>query len=149
MSVTEGGLYSATMTQGGVRKLGGLKDPRQGGVETGEDCFTCGNEPSECPGHFGHIELAAPIYHTLFITRVLKVLQSVCFGCSHLKMSPSHPKMKAILLSTDGDSKERLDQVHRLCRTRMTCGDEAPFEPDHVPAQHDETASPDIASVVI
>ena len=26
-------------------------------------CATCGENMSECPGHFGHIELAVPVFH--------------------------------------------------------------------------------------
>ena len=31
-------------------------------------CVTCGKTVVTCPGHFGHIRLAKPIYHPLFIT---------------------------------------------------------------------------------
>lgn len=39
---------------------------------------------TECPGHFGHIELAKPVFHVGFISKIMKVLRCVCFFCSKL-----------------------------------------------------------------
>jgi len=41
----------------------GLNDPKLGSVDRGTKCSTCGELPEECPGHFGHIELAQPVFH--------------------------------------------------------------------------------------
>lgn len=48
--------------------------------------FACGQlgNMTECPGHFGHIELAKPVFHVGFITKIMKVLRCVCFFCSKL-----------------------------------------------------------------
>jgi len=44
-------------------KLNGLMDPRLGTIDRNFKCQTCGEGMSECPGHFGHIELARPVFH--------------------------------------------------------------------------------------
>lgn len=44
-------------------KSGGLMDPRLGTIDRNFKCQTCGEGMSECPGHFGHIELARPVFH--------------------------------------------------------------------------------------
>ena len=44
-------------------KIGGLMDPRMGTIDRNFKCQTCGEGMSECPGHFGHIELARPVFH--------------------------------------------------------------------------------------
>jgi DNA-directed RNA polymerase II subunit RPB1 len=44
-------------------KMGGLMDPRMGTIDRNFKCQTCGESMSECPGHFGHIELARPVFH--------------------------------------------------------------------------------------
>lgn len=44
-------------------KTGGLMDPRMGTIDRNFKCQTCGEGMSECPGHFGHIELARPVFH--------------------------------------------------------------------------------------
>ena len=46
-------------------------------------CFPTGNM-TECPGHFGHIELAKPVFHVGFLVKTMKVLRCVCFFCSKL-----------------------------------------------------------------
>ena len=45
----------------------GLFDTRMGVTGPGEICSTCGQKNLHCPGHFGHIELARPIYNYHFI----------------------------------------------------------------------------------
>lgn len=43
---------------------------------------------TECCGHFGHIELAKPVFHIGFISKAIKILRCVCFYCSKLLVSP-------------------------------------------------------------
>jgi len=44
-------------------KVGGLLDPRLGTIDRNFKCQTCGEDMTNCPGHFGHIELAKPVFH--------------------------------------------------------------------------------------
>ena len=44
-------------------RAGGLADPRLGTIERGMRCSTCDENMTDCPGHFGHIELAVPVFH--------------------------------------------------------------------------------------
>ena len=57
-------------------KIGGLMDPRLGTIDRNFKCQTCGEGMSECPGHFGHIELARPVFHpgTCSVTRLRSLL---------------------------------------------------------------------------
>ena len=41
----------------------GLGDPRLGSIDRGYSCATCKEDMQTCPGHFGHIELAVPVFH--------------------------------------------------------------------------------------
>lgn len=41
----------------------GVNDPRLGTIDRQFNCETCEEGPKECPGHFGHIELASPVFH--------------------------------------------------------------------------------------
>lgn len=41
----------------------GLNDPRMGTIDRQWNCETCEEGQKECPGHFGHIELATPVFH--------------------------------------------------------------------------------------
>lgn len=55
-----GGLITKGCNQ---KKPGGLSDPRLGTVDRNFKCATCGEGMSECPGHFGHIELSRAVFH--------------------------------------------------------------------------------------
>ena len=41
----------------------GLNDPRMGTIDRAFKCATCEESMAECPGHFGHVELAVPCFH--------------------------------------------------------------------------------------
>lgn len=60
----------------------GLNDPRLGSVDRQFKCKTCTESMSECPGHFGHIELATPVFHPGFLKKTKKILEIVCHSCS-------------------------------------------------------------------
>lgn len=97
MSVTtEGGIkYSETM-EGGRPKLGGLMDPRQGTIDRYSRCQTCAGNMAECPGHFGHIELAKPVFHVGFYKMIIKCLRCVCFYCSKLLVDAVRKKCASL-----------------------------------------------------
>ena len=56
--------YPETMDEQGQRpRPSGLNDPRLGSIDRAFKCQTCDEHMSECQGHFGHIELATPVFH--------------------------------------------------------------------------------------
>jgi DNA-directed RNA polymerase II subunit RPB1 len=62
---------------------GGVFDSRFGVIENGKVCPTCKQTNLLCPGHFGHITLARPVYLYQFLDTVQKILQNVCLVCSN------------------------------------------------------------------
>lgn len=62
---------------------GGVFDSRFGVIENGKVCPTCEQTNLLCPGHFGHITLARPVYLYQFLETVQKILQNVCLVCSN------------------------------------------------------------------
>ncbi|KAI7903385.1 DNA-directed RNA polymerase II subunit RPB1 [Cokeromyces recurvatus] len=100
-------------------KPAGLLDPRMGTIDRNYKCQTCGEGMAECPGHFGHIELAKPIYHIGFLSKVKKILECVCFHCSKLKVDESNPRFERA--RRIADSKARLRAVWDLAKAKMTC----------------------------
>lgn len=84
MSATEGGIKYAEVYENGRPKLGGLMDPRQGCIDRNTRCTTCAGNMTDCPGHFGHLDLAKPVFHVGFLTKTMKILRCVCFYCSKL-----------------------------------------------------------------
>ncbi|XP_043217204.1 DNA-directed RNA polymerase II subunit RPB1-like [Amphibalanus amphitrite] len=126
MSVTEGGIKYPETMEGGRPKLGGLMDPRQGVIDRLSRCQTCAGNMTECPGHFGHIDLAKPVFHPGFLTTTIKVLRCVCFYCSKLLITPTNPKIKEIVLKSKGQPRKRMTHVYDLCKGKNICegGDE-------------------------
>ncbi|MBU0586913.1 DNA-directed RNA polymerase subunit A' [Candidatus Micrarchaeota archaeon] len=70
---------------------GGLVDMRLGVVDPGLRCKTCGGRATECPGHFGSIELVRPIIHVEFAKHIYAVLKSVCPSCKNLTTGKGVP----------------------------------------------------------
>ncbi|MFP4626550.1 MAG: DNA-directed RNA polymerase subunit A' [Natronomonas sp.] len=62
----------------------GLMDPRLGVIDPGLECKTCGQHSGSCNGHFGHIELAAPVIHVGFAKLIRRLLRGTCRSCSRL-----------------------------------------------------------------
>jgi DNA-directed RNA polymerase subunit A' len=73
-----------TYDEDGLPIDSGLMDSRLGTVEPGRRCKTCGNRVGDCPGHFGHIELARPVIHVGFGKLIYKALRATCRKCSRL-----------------------------------------------------------------
>jgi len=78
----------------------GLMDPRLGVIDPGLECKTCGGRSGSCNGHFGHIELAAPVIHVGFSKLIRRLLRGTCRECSHL-------------LLTEDEQEQFLDDVER------------------------------------
>jgi len=65
-------------------------DNRLGTLEPGQKCGTCGSTAGRCPGHFGHIELVRPVIHPEFAKTVYSLLQSTCYECHRILVTPQH-----------------------------------------------------------
>uniref|UniRef100_H2Z9D9 DNA-directed RNA polymerase subunit n=1 Tax=Ciona savignyi TaxID=51511 RepID=H2Z9D9_CIOSA len=114
MSVTEGGVQYPEVTEGGRPKMLGLMDPRQGVVDRMSRCQTCASNMTDCPGHFGHIELARPVFHVGFLTKTIKILRCVCYYCSRLLVEKGNPKIRQIMAKSKGQPRKRLAHVYEL-----------------------------------
>ncbi|KDQ53026.1 hypothetical protein JAAARDRAFT_197811 [Jaapia argillacea MUCL 33604] len=108
-------------------KAGGLMDPRMGTIDRNFKCQTCGEGMSECPGHFGHIELARPVFHPGFIIKVKKILECICVNCGKLKADISDPNF-ADKIRHVRDPKARMAVVWSHCKSKMVCEADEPKE---------------------
>jgi DNA-directed RNA polymerase II subunit RPB1 len=86
---------------------GGVFDARFGVTDHGKICPTCKQTNLLCPGHFGHIRLARPVYLYQFIEIVQKLLVVVCLACSNPYLPDE--QLEHIALSANG--VERFDLV--------------------------------------
>ncbi|KAJ2892902.1 DNA-directed RNA polymerase II core subunit rpo21, partial [Coemansia aciculifera] len=117
----------------GKPKVGGLLDPRMGTIDRNVKCFTCGESMAECPGHFGHITLAKPVFHIGFIVKVKKVLECVCWECGKLKADYNNPEFQKIMKTPD--ATRRMARVWDYCKARIICEKPAADEDNDVGMQ--------------
>lgn len=112
----------------GLPIQGGVNDPRLGPVDVRSICETCGGNLKECPGHWGHLTLARPMFHWGFMKATHNVLRCVCYYCSRLLADPKDHKMiNAMKMS---NRKKRLQAVMLCCRTKKRCAVIADADPE-------------------
>ena len=81
-------IWADTYDDDGFPYPQGLMDLHLGVIDPGLRCKTCDQKASECPGHFGHIELAKPVIHVGYTRLIRKLLRATCRNCSRLLLSP-------------------------------------------------------------
>ncbi|XP_033920786.1 DNA-directed RNA polymerase I subunit RPA1 [Melopsittacus undulatus] len=64
--------------------VNGLYDLALGPPDSREVCATCMQNFSNCPGHFGHIELPLPVYNPLFFDKLYLLIRGSCLNCHML-----------------------------------------------------------------
>ena len=110
--------------------IGGLFDPRMGVLEHNKYCSTCQQKNIFCPGHFGHISLARPVFHPMFFDTVRKLLKCVCYRCARpivsLRSNKEEFKNDIKKISQMKNSKKRFDAIVKLSTSTKlkSCGDD-------------------------
>ena len=64
--------------------VGGLFDAKMGVLKPGLYCPTDGHTYIDCPGYFGAIVMAKPVFYIQFIKDILKVCKCTCCECGKL-----------------------------------------------------------------
>lgn len=121
MSVTDGGVRFPESSEMGKPKINGINDPRQGVTDRFSRCQTCAGNMNDCPGHFGHVELAKPVFHIGFFNKTLRILRCVCYYCSKLLVDKQNSRMAHVLAITADQPRKRLDEVYNLCKGKSIC----------------------------
>ena len=103
--------------------IGGLFDSRMGVIENDKICKTCNQKNTFCPGHFGHINLAKPVFYIQFFDTVRKILKCVCFRCSRLLMDPENPLLIK-MVNKKFSRQKRFEFVYKCCTKIKRCGQE-------------------------
>lgn len=91
VQITSIGLY-----EGDNSVAGGLFDPRMGVLDYGKLCPTDGLNSHDCPGYFGHIELASPVFHIQFMKYIIGTLRCTCHSCARLMVNLSDTAISKI-----------------------------------------------------
>jgi DNA-directed RNA polymerase II subunit RPB1 len=93
---------------------GGLFDPRMGVTDHSKICTTCEQKNTFCPGHFGHIELAKPLFYIHFFDTIKKILKCVCFKCSKLLIDELSIELQKILNKKISRQK-KFEAIYKIC----------------------------------
>ena len=98
-------------------------DLNLGVIDPGLRCRTCDQKASECPGHFGHIELAKPVIHVGYTRLIRKLLRVTCRSCGRVLLSPD--EIEKVVGTEDEQTGDLLSEKdvkkERIC---PHCGDQ-------------------------
>lgn len=100
-------------------KKGGLIDARLGTTDANTPCALCGLDTSYCPGHFGHITLAEPVFHMGYIQYVKKILDCICLRCSKLLIHKNEDELEDMLKNKSG--KNRMAEIRNITKNVTYC----------------------------
>ncbi|KAJ1558877.1 DNA-directed RNA polymerase II subunit rpb1 [Nowakowskiella sp. JEL0078] len=90
-----------------------------GTIDRNKKCLTCSEDMTNCPGHFGHIELAMPVFHPGYIKLVKKILECICYNCSRLKVDESNSQFERA--RKIHEKARRFDEIWKMCKTKKNC----------------------------
>lgn len=120
--------------ENGFPNFQGINDPRLGTNSRDFKCITCKGckyysnsllisplsfhllAMDECPGHFGHINLAKRVYHIGLLQHTLKTLRTVCFNCSKMLIARDKTGVDYMFLNKCKSAKTRFN----YCYTQST-----------------------------
>lgn len=108
---------------------GTVMDPRLGPIERGIVCPTCKYTYKDCPGHYGYLNLAKPVYHPQYYQTILTLLGCFCHRCSSILIDKNETLVKDEIYSKTG--KNRLAFVKEKTKTVkkcFNCGAEKPIK---------------------
>lgn len=106
-AVTE--ITTSTLYIKGLPKAGGPNDIRLGTCNRRLKCSTCHQSMLKCNGHDGYLKLPVPIYHYLFIPKLIKILRCICSNCYQL-VAERRPTLQ-------GD----FENIYKYMKSRTTC----------------------------
>ncbi|MBR2022584.1 MAG: hypothetical protein IJ997_02730, partial [Mycoplasmataceae bacterium] len=101
---------------------GSVVDPRMGTTTKDKICPTCNQGYELCPGHFGYIDLALPVYNLMYMPILIKILKCTCINCGELMILKS-PEEKAQELNKllQMNSKNRLSYLSSIIKITGEC----------------------------
>ena len=96
---------------------GGLVDLRLGTCDIYLNCLTCGLN-IDCPGHFGHTDLAEPVFHYGFIDFLKSILQCICLQCSKPLIEKTEVIYKKLI---NKSPEQRYKEIKLLTKNTNYC----------------------------
>ena len=103
----------------------GPLDPRMGISTKSSACETCGKRLEDCPGHWGFVRLAVPVFHPGYFKHLQNVLNCICKRCGHVLItSPERDHMLTRIRNPRINATEKM-RIHRdiiaACKKQSSC----------------------------
>ncbi len=95
-----------------------VNDLRFGPLDSHTKCETCHQTFTVCPGHFGHIELAEPVFHPKYFKTIHNILRCMCLKCYVCLISREEAEMCDLLKS---NRSSRLRKMVEKCKNINVC----------------------------
>ena len=104
-------------------KCNGVNDPRMGPAnQSSIICPIDENTYNNCPGYFGHIELAKPVFWPEFMQIIINVIRYTCYNCSKLLIETAGEERTADKLGFEVAQrlrgKQRYEKIKQLTPKR-------------------------------
>ena len=117
-------IWADTYDDDGFPYPQGLMDLNLGVIDPGLRCKTCDQKAADCPGHFGHIELAKPVIHVGYTRLIRKLLRVTCRSCSRLLMTTE--EVEKIIGPEDSDLAGEIVSEKDIKKERICphCGEQ-------------------------
>ncbi|XP_027910039.1 DNA-directed RNA polymerase III subunit 1 isoform X1 [Vigna unguiculata] len=105
---------------------GGLLDPRMGPANKSLGCATCHGNFHDCPGHYGYLNLALPVFNVGYLASIVEILKCICKGCARILLDEdTRKKHLKKMRSTKKNELDKIDfvKVHVIkdCSKVVNC----------------------------
>ena len=107
-------------------KKGGLVDLRLGTCDIYLNCTTCGQNSMDCEGHFGHTELAEPVFHYGFLNHLTTLLKCICLKCSNVLIERTEENLKRFENKTGKYRYKEIKDMVKNINFCYACGTPVP-----------------------
>ncbi len=123
-------ILTAETYDGIYPKQNGLFDHNMGSIDSAIICPTDEKKSELCPGYFGKIDLALPVFNHHFVTFIEKMLKCVCYRCSTLLIDKTDPYVLKELEGKKGSGRFMavlaLASKNKVCLYNSLCGAQQP-----------------------
>ncbi|XP_010265589.1 PREDICTED: DNA-directed RNA polymerase III subunit 1 [Nelumbo nucifera] len=102
----------------------GLLDSRMGPASKSGICTTCDGSFTDCPGHFGYLNLALPVFNVGYFSTILDILKCICKSCARILLEEEKRKdyLKK-MRSSKADALQKnnlMKQIVKKCTTMLS-----------------------------
>lgn len=113
------GITVPEINSGDEPVFGGVSDARLGSIDNNKICLTCSENGLTCPGHFGHITLVEPVFHSGYIDYLKNIMSCICIICHKILVYKTETEIKSMVKHKTG--KQRFQDIKALAKRITSC----------------------------